>query len=195
MSTQHNTKQLEQLKSVFKRTVNWKKYLSIVSTEKLKIDPSFQEVKWLFVLSFEDNSHWASFNWYYNVMIDGKILFDHPIKYIIRTYDSIRKIVTGQGDDYTTGCLLSYDYFQDYYNMISIDLSTQQALDADPKPIQKNNFRRNLAQERNLGTKISFIIEEAEEIVLDFSQGTVRVLKMSSYGISTAHSKMYFCLM
>ena len=128
-------------------------------------------------------------------MIDGKILFDHPIKYIIRTYDSIRKIVTGQGDDYTTGCLLSYDYFQDYYNMISIDLSTQQALDPDPKPIQKNNFRRNLAQERNLGTKISFIIEEAEEIVLDFSQGTVRVLKMSSYGIATAHSKIYFCLM
>ena len=58
-------------------------------------------------------------------MIDGKNLSDHPVKYIIRTYDSIRKIVAGQGDDYTTGCLLGYDYFQDYYKMISIDLTTR----------------------------------------------------------------------
>ena len=54
----------------------------------------------------------------------------------VRTYDSIRKIETGQGDDYITGSLLDYNYFKKcYYKMIPIDLSNQQALDADPKAI------------------------------------------------------------
>ena len=48
-------------------------------------------------------------------------------------YGNIQKIVTGQGDDYTTSCLLDYSYFSKYYKMIAIDLIRQQALDADPK--------------------------------------------------------------
>ena len=51
------------------------------------------------------------------------------------TYDSIRKFTTCQGDDHTTGCLLDYNYFKDYYKMIAIHLNKQQALDADPKAI------------------------------------------------------------
>ena len=54
----------------------------------------------------------------------------------MRTYDNIRKVATGQGDDFTTGCLLDYNYFNNYYKMTTIDLSKQQALDADPKAIQ-----------------------------------------------------------
>ena len=46
-----------------------------------------------------------------------------------------KKIATGQGDDYTTGCLLDYNYFPKHYKMIAIDLRKQQALDADPKTI------------------------------------------------------------
>ena len=68
-------------------------------------------------------------------MIDGKNFFDQRIKNDEVTYDNIRKIVTGQGDDYTTGCLLDYTYFKKYYKMTAIDLSKQQALDADPKAI------------------------------------------------------------
>ena len=49
-----------------------------------------------------------------------------------KTYENIRKITTGQGDDYTTGCLLDYSYFNENYKLIAIDLSKQQALDADP---------------------------------------------------------------
>ena len=60
------------------------------------------------------------------------------------TYDNIWKITTGQGDDYTTGCLLDYIYFNNDYKMISIDLSKQQALDADPKAIQKIKVTANL---------------------------------------------------
>ena len=53
-----------------------------------------------------------------------------------KTYKNIRKIATGQGDDYTTGCLLDYSYFKENYKMIAIDLSKQQVLDADPRAIQ-----------------------------------------------------------
>ena len=91
-----------------------------------------------------------------------------------KTYENIRKIATSLGDDYTTGCLLDYSYFKDHYKMIAIDLSKQQALDADPRAIQQINFTANLDRAGN--TTMFFIIEEAKEIVLDFSQGTVKVL-------------------
>ena len=68
-------------------------------------------------------------------MIDGKDFFDQPVKNNKITYENIRKIATGQGDDYTTDCLLDYIYFKDYYKMIAVDLSKQLALNADPKAI------------------------------------------------------------
>ena len=77
-------------------------------------------------------------------MIDGQNIFDQPITNNLITYDNIQKIATGQGDDYTTGRLLDYTYFKNYYKMIVIDLSKQQALDADPKPKHQINFTANL---------------------------------------------------
>ena len=56
------------------------------------------------------------------------------------TYGNIWKIVTAQGDDYTTGCLLDYNNFNNYYKMIAIDLSKQQALESDPKAGSKPNL-------------------------------------------------------
>ena len=53
----------------------------------------------------------------YNFMIDGQNVFDKLVKNNIRTYDNIRKISTGQGDDYTTGCLLDYNNFKEHYKM------------------------------------------------------------------------------
>ena len=70
LSTQENTKLLQQLKSGFKRVINWNKYLS-----------------------------------------KPESFFDQPIKNNKVTYENIRKIATGQGDDYTTGCLLDYSSF------------------------------------------------------------------------------------
>ena len=72
-------------------------------------------------------------------------------------YENIRKVATRQGDDYTTGCLLDYIYFKNYYKMIAVDLSKQQALDADPKAIQKINFTANLDRAGN--TRLYFILE------------------------------------
>ena len=107
-------------------------------------------------------------------MINGENFFDQPIKNNKITYDNIRKIATSKGDDYTTGCLLDYSYFKDTYKMIAVDLSKQQALDADPRAIQQINFTANLDRAGN--TRAYFILEEAKETILDFSQGTVKVL-------------------
>ena len=94
-------------------------------------------------------------------MIDGKNFFDQPIKNDKVTYENIRKIAAGRGDDYTTGCLLDYTYFKKYYKMIAVDLSKQQALDADPKAIQQINFTANLDRADN--TRLYFIFKEAKK--------------------------------
>ena len=69
-------------------------------------------------------------------MINGENIFNQPIKNNKVTYENIRENATGQGDDYTTSCLLDYPYINDTYKMIAIDLSKQQALDADPRANQ-----------------------------------------------------------
>ena len=79
-------------------------------------------------------------------MIDEQNFSDQLVRNNLRTYESIRKIETGQRDDYATGCLLDYDYFKDYYKMIAIDLRKQQALNADRQAIQQINFTGTLAQ-------------------------------------------------
>ena len=107
-------------------------------------------------------------------MINGENFFDQPIKYNKVTYENIKKIATGEGDDSTTGCLLHYPYFMDTYKMIAVDLSKQQTLDTDPRAIQQINFTANLDRAGN--TKFYFILEEAKETIPDFSQGTVKVL-------------------
>ena len=70
-------------------------------------------------------------------MIDGKNFFDQPVKRNLRTYENTRKIATRQGDDYATSCLLNYNYLNEYFKIMAIDLSKQQALDTDPKVIQQ----------------------------------------------------------
>ena len=92
------------------------------------------------------------------LLVDGKNIFDQPVKYNKVTHENICKIATGQGDDYTNGYLLDYIYFKNYYNMIALDLSKQQALDVDPKAIQQINFITNL----NTPGRIYFILEEAK---------------------------------
>ena len=189
LSTQENTKFLQQLKSGFKKVINWNKYLSkpelLAQNPNLNhlIEPSFQGVNRLFVLAFENDDDRTSDDQYYlpaveikdySIRINGENFFDQPIKNNKVTYENIRKIVAGQGDDYATGCLLDYPYFVDTYKMIAVYLSKQQALDADPRAIQQINFTANLDRDGN--TRVYFILEEAKETILDFSQGTVKVL-------------------
>ena len=186
LSTEDNAKLLQQLKSNFKRKINWNKYESSVKTFAQNrylnylINPSFQGVNRLFVLSFENEDDRASHSTYYlpeveikdyNGMIDGRNFFDQPINDMNKTYENIRKIATGKGGDYTTGCLLDYPYFKENCKMIAIDLSKQQALDADPRKVQQINFTANLVRAGN--TTIFLIIEQEKETIFELSQGTV----------------------
>ena len=76
----------------------------------------------------------------YNVLIDGRNFYDQPINDLIKQYDEVTKVSTGQGDDYTTGCLLEYAYFKEYYRLIAVNLSKQKALDVDLRAIQQIVF-------------------------------------------------------
>ena len=71
----------------------------------------------------------------YNIEIDGRNFYDQPINDSIKQYDELTKISTGQGDDYTTGCLLNFAYFEKKYRLITADLSKQKGLDADSRAI------------------------------------------------------------
>ena len=134
-------------------------------------------------MSFKDGDSLESHKQYYlptveikdyDDMIDGRNIFDQPIKNHLKIYDNIRKIATGQGDDCTAECLLDYPYFKRYYKLIATDLSKQPKLDTDSKAIQQINFTVNLDREE--GSTMFLIIEEVKETVLYFSKGTVKVL-------------------
>ena len=191
LSIQDNAKLLQQWKFGFNRTVNWNQYESSVKTFAKNrylnhlINSSFQGVNRPFVLSFEtENDRTLHSSYYlpkvqtkdYNVMIDGRNLFDQPINSMTKTYENIIRTATGQGDDYTTVSLLDYSYFKENYKLIAIDRSKKQALNAHPRAIQQINFTANL--DRNDGATLFFITEQAKETVFEFSQGTVKVLWM-----------------
>ena len=74
------------------------------------------------------------------MLIDGRNFYDQPINDSIRKCNEIRKIVTGKGDSYATGCLLDYNCFRKNYRLIAVNLSKQRELDADPRAIQQIKF-------------------------------------------------------
>ena len=76
----------------------------------------------------------------YNVINNTKNFYNQPNDSDIKRYEEIRKLTTGNGEDYTTGCLLDYDYIKNHYRLIAVDLSRQKELDADTKAIQQTEF-------------------------------------------------------
>ena len=116
---------------------------------------SFQRVRRLFVLAFDNTNNSAkkvernSYTIYFlprvkitdqNALIDVRNFYDQSINDEIKKYYEIRKAATGQGDDYTTGCLLDYQYFKDHYQLIADDFSKQKESDADSKKFSKFSF-------------------------------------------------------
>ena len=91
---------------------------------------------------------------------------------MVKQCDDIRKTATGQGDDYTTGCVLDYQYFKDHCNLITVDLSKQKELDADSKPIQQIEFYRML----KTNSLVCIVLEKSKETMLEFYKGTAKVL-------------------
>ena len=142
------------------------------------IDPTFNNVNRLFVLSFENEEDRTSFSDYYvlkveikdyNVIIDGKPFFEVPVKNKEKTYE--KNIEISKNSDYTTGNLLDYEYFKDHYKLIAIDLSKQSELENNDIK-QQINFIGRLEQNATM----FFIIEKKEETTLDFSQNSVTIV-------------------
>ena len=95
------------------------------------------------------------------------------------TIDEVRKVSTGQGDDYTTGCLLDFAYFKDNYRVIASDLSKNKALDTDSRAIQQIIFTGKIKSAvANTRVIIYCILEQSKETTLQFSKGTTKVLQL-----------------
>ena len=113
----------------------------------------------------------------YNIEIDGRNFCDQPINDSIRQYDEVRKISTGQGDDYATGCLLDFVYFEKNYRLLAADISKQKALDANSRAIQQIIFTGTIkATVANTRVVIFYVLEKSKETILEFSKGTTKVL-------------------
>ena len=113
-------------------------------------------------------------------MIDGRNCYDQPINDLIKQYDEVRKVSTGHHDDYTTGSLLDYAYFKDNYRLtavdLSVDLSKQKVLDADPRVIQQIVFQGVVGGDDNTKIRLYTILEQSTETVLEFYKGAAKLL-------------------
>ena len=185
LSKDDEIKLLTNLKSGFTREIEWNKYRPQVSTEAINnnlnilIDPIFTNVNRLFVLAYQTADNRQSFSQFYlprvmikdyNVIIDKLAFFDLPIKNEEEVYEKIIDI--SRNNEYTTGSLLDYDYFKNYYQLIAIDLSKQQVLQENEDLIQQINFIGRLEQASN----VFIIIEKKENTILEFSQNFANVL-------------------
>ena len=139
LKTEDNAKLSELLSERFERSVYWNKYKAILTNSaansyiRERTDVSFQGVNKLFVLPYASGNNVTDENSYrkyflprlriknYNIEIDGRNFYDQPINDSIKKYGEVRKILTGQGDDYTTGCLLDFGYFEKNHRLIAVD--------------------------------------------------------------------------
>ena len=186
LSSKDNVKLVKLLEEGFEKPAYWNEYQTKIETKDLDnnnltrflLDASFQGVKRLFVPAFDNTdgdtkqAERRNHRKYllprvnitnYNVLIDGRNFYDQLINDLIKQCNEIRKIATGQEDDYTTGCSLDYQYFKDHYNLIAIDLSRQ---------IPQIEFYGMLKTDSPVCT----VLEKSKETVLQFSKGTTKVL-------------------
>ena len=100
----------------------------------------------------------------YNVIINGKNFYNQP-----PDSEEIRKLTTEQGEDYTTVCLLDYEYIKNNYRLIAVDLRKQKELDADPKAIrQVANGNKTDAAGAGQSMFVLTILEKTKETRLNF---------------------------
>ena len=203
LSAEDNAKLSKLLGKGSKRSVYWNKYkvidnivLSIYDANEEKhireqLDASYQGGKRLFALVYDntegDNkvSIDSSKKYFlprvktenYNIEIDGRNFYDQPINDSIKQYNEIRKILTRQGDDYMTGCLLDFAYFERNYRLIAADLSKQKAFETDSRAIQQIIFTSKIkSTEANTRVIIYDILEQSKETMLEFFKRTAKML-------------------
>ena len=191
-SKEDNKDFIDQQKKGFQRSIYWNEYKTKAISEDannnvfkyFNLDPSFQGVNRLFIMAYSraDNNHPTrncQQEYYlpriglkrYNVIIDGRNFYDNPIESDIEEYRELKEVMIGKGEDYTTGSLLDYNYFNKHYKLVAIDLSKQKELDADPRAIQQIEFKYML----ETNSTIYWVLEKSKETILEFYKGTVKV--------------------
>ena len=191
LSKEDNKDFIEQQNKDFQRSIYWNEYKTKEKDEDgnanavkyINLDPSFQGVNRLFAMAYSREANQPTKNdrrkYYlpridlnkYNVIIDGQNFYDNPIKSDIEKYREIKRVMTGKGEDYTTGSLLDYDYFKKHYKLVAADLSKQKDLDADPRAVQQIEFKYMLETD----STIYWVLEKSKETILEFYKGTVKV--------------------
>ena len=193
LSIEDNSKLTKLLNEGFKRPIYWNEYkvdpykvIELPAVNDVKyirelLDSSCQGAKRLFVLAYNNTAgnNQVSVDSYkkyflprvkidnYKIEIDGRNFYDQPINDSIKQYDEVIKISTGQGDDYTTGCLSDYSYFKNNYRLIAADLSKQKVLDADSREIQRIVFTGTIkATVANTRVIIFYVLEKSKETIL-----------------------------
>ena len=191
LSKEDNKDFIEQQNKGFQRSIYWSEYKTKEQNEDaaadvfkyINLDPSFQGVNRLFIIAYNRRANQPDRNsqqkYYlpridlkkYNVIIDGRSFYDKPIESDIEKYRELKKIMIGKGEDYTTGSLLDYEYFNKHYKLVTVGLSKQKELNADPRAIQQIEFKYML------GTNSTFywVLEKSKETILEFYKGTVKV--------------------
>ena len=166
LSKEDNKEFIEQQNKGFQRSIYWNEYKAKDTNEDadanvfkyINLDPSFQGVNRLFVMAYNRANGQPTRNgqqkYYlpridlenviikcYNVIIDGRNFYDNPIESNIEKYRDLKKVMIGKGEDYTTGSLLDFNYFDKHYKLVAVDLSKQKELDADARAIQQIEFK------------------------------------------------------
>ena len=143
LSKEDNKYFIEQQNKRFQRSIYWNEYKTKEINENadanvfkyINLDPSFQGVNRLFVMAYNRANGQPTRNgqqkYYlprtdlekYNVIIDRRNFYDNPIESDIEKYRELKKVMIGKGEDYTTGSLLDYNYFDKHYKLVAVDLS------------------------------------------------------------------------
>ena len=191
LSKEDNKDFIEQQNKGFQRSIYCNEYKTKEQTENananspkyISLDPSLQGVNRLFIMAYNRVDGQPTRNgqrkYYlsridlnkYNVIIDGRNFYDNPIESDIEKCRELKKVMIGKGEDYTIGSLLDYNYFKKHYKLVSVDLSKQKKLDADPRAIQQIEFQYTLGT----NSTIYWVLEKSKETIFEFYKGTVKV--------------------
>ena len=192
LSKEDNKDFIKQQNKKFQRSIYWNEYKTKEINEDvdanvfkyINLDPSFQGINRLFVMAYNRANGQPTKNGqrkYYlpridlekcsNVIIDGRNFYDNPIESDIEKYRELTKVMTGKGEDNTTGSLFDFNYFDKHYKLIAVDLSKQKELDADPRAIQQIEFKYMLGT----NSTIYWVLEKSKETILEFDKGTVKI--------------------
>ena len=188
LSKEDNKDFIEQQNKGFQRSIYWNEYKTKEKNELVNndntapsvgdiiLDPSFQGVNRLFVMAYNSENSQPTRNgqrkYYlpridikeYNVIIDGRNFYDNPIESDIEKYRELKKVMIGKGEDYTTGSLLDFNYFNEHYKLVAVDLSKKKELDADPRAIQQIEFKYMTGT----SSIIYWVLENSKETILEF---------------------------